>query len=231
VGQTSGMWSLPRVWRRERFIVWSPLVGDPARIWIASSQIAVRMLQFSYVDVRRRRSDSLRQRYPGMKRETDRDYGTRPCSLQASRRQSSRVAGSEHKIGQEGNRTRCSYGHCVMRGSRCLAGRRRVPGSDSGWRDCEHCVVVGGPWRAVCSLRCSRRSQGDAGLVEACVAAAVRSLFTLLRACSSVFCRLLIAPKGPPARQLARECLLAPAGCTLASLYFRGASPNGLAAG
>jgi hypothetical protein len=54
VGQTSGMWTLPRVWRRERFIVWSPLVGDPARIWIASRQIAVRMLQFSYVDVRRR---------------------------------------------------------------------------------------------------------------------------------------------------------------------------------
>lgn len=55
---TSGMWALPRVWRRERFIVQSPLVGDPARIWIASSQIAVRMLQISYVDVRRRRSDT-----------------------------------------------------------------------------------------------------------------------------------------------------------------------------
>jgi hypothetical protein len=65
VGQTSGMWALPRVWRRERFIVQCPLVGDAARIWIASSQIAVRMLQFSYVDVRRRRSDNLRQRQPG----------------------------------------------------------------------------------------------------------------------------------------------------------------------
>jgi hypothetical protein len=62
------MWALPRVWRRKRFIVYSPLVGDPARIWIASSQIAVRMLQFSYVDVRRRRSDRLRQRHPGCER-------------------------------------------------------------------------------------------------------------------------------------------------------------------
>jgi hypothetical protein len=38
VGQTSGMWALPRVWRRERFIVQCPLVGD---------------------------SDNLRQRQPG----------------------------------------------------------------------------------------------------------------------------------------------------------------------
>jgi hypothetical protein len=70
---TSGMWALPRVWRRKRFIVYSPLVGDPARIWIASSQIAVRMLQFSYVDVRRRRSDRLRQRHPGSEEDADGD--------------------------------------------------------------------------------------------------------------------------------------------------------------
>jgi hypothetical protein len=67
------MWALPRVWRRERFIVWSPLVGDPARIWIASSQIAAQMLQFSYVDVRRRRSDKLRQRHPGSEEDADGD--------------------------------------------------------------------------------------------------------------------------------------------------------------
>jgi hypothetical protein len=70
---TSGMWALPRVWRRERFIVQSPLVGDPARIWIASSQIAVQMLQFSYVYVRRRRSDNLRQRHPGSEQDADGD--------------------------------------------------------------------------------------------------------------------------------------------------------------
>jgi hypothetical protein len=60
-----------------------------------------------------------------------------------------------------------------------------------------------GPWRTVCSLRCSRRSQGNAGLVEACVAAAVGSLLTIAAcmhaAASSV--SFLIAPKGPPARQ------------------------------
>jgi hypothetical protein len=70
---TSGMWALPRVWRRKRFIVCSPLVGDPARIWIASSQIAAWMLPFSYVDVRRRRSDKLRQRHPGSEEDADGD--------------------------------------------------------------------------------------------------------------------------------------------------------------
>jgi hypothetical protein len=34
------------------------LVGDPVRIWIASSQIVRRMLEFSNSDLRRRRSDS-----------------------------------------------------------------------------------------------------------------------------------------------------------------------------
>jgi hypothetical protein len=45
--RTSGMWALPRVWRREKFIVQRPLVGGPVpvRIWIASSQIAVRINQ------------------------------------------------------------------------------------------------------------------------------------------------------------------------------------------
>lgn len=71
---TSGMWALPRVWRRKRFIVQSSLVGEHARIWIASSQIAARMLQFSYVDVRRRRSDRLRQRHPGSEQDAGRGF-------------------------------------------------------------------------------------------------------------------------------------------------------------
>lgn len=65
---------LPRVWRRERFIVQRPLVGDPVRIWIANSQIAARMLQFSNVDVRRRRSDTL-----DLEQKKDADGG-RPAS-------------------------------------------------------------------------------------------------------------------------------------------------------
>lgn len=45
--RTSGMRALPRVWRRKRFIVQRPLVGDGARIWIAHSPIAARLLECS----------------------------------------------------------------------------------------------------------------------------------------------------------------------------------------
>jgi hypothetical protein len=41
--RTSGMQTLPQVWRHERFIVSCALVGDPVDIWIASGQIAVRV--------------------------------------------------------------------------------------------------------------------------------------------------------------------------------------------
>jgi len=118
---TSGMWALPRVWRRKRFIVQRPLVGGPVRIWIANSQIAVRMLQFSYVDVRRRRSDDLRQRHPGSEEQRGRGLARNTLLSWQASRQRSRVAGSEHKIGQESDK--CSYGHCAMRGSGSLADR------------------------------------------------------------------------------------------------------------
>lgn len=129
---TSGMWALPRVWRRERFIVQRPLVGGPVRIWIASSQIAVRMLQFSYVDVRWIRSDDLRQRQPGSEDRFGRGLARNTLSSWQASRQRSRVAGSEHKIGQESDK--CSYGHCAKRGSGSLADRAWSPGSYAGWR-------------------------------------------------------------------------------------------------
>lgn len=99
VGQDVRNAALPLVWRHEWFIVEKPLVGDPVRIWIASSQIAAGLLEFSNGDVKvERRSDALKQRPPG-KRTGCRPGRTRmhPVHWQASRQPSS-VAGSEHKF-------------------------------------------------------------------------------------------------------------------------------------
>ena len=114
--RTSGMWALPRVWRRKRFIVQRALVGDPVRIWIAHRQIAVGCFNPATSTL-----GGGAQTPQTWNRRMRTGVGPqRPVHWQASRQPSS-GAGSEHKIGQECDK--CSDGRCAMPGSECLAAR------------------------------------------------------------------------------------------------------------
>ena len=101
------MWALPRMWRRKRFIVQCPLVGDPVRIWIANSQIAVGCFNSATSTLGGGAQTPETWNRGRMRTGVGPQH---PVHWQASR-QPSRGAGSEHKIGQE--RDKCSDGGVV----------------------------------------------------------------------------------------------------------------------
>jgi hypothetical protein len=91
------------------------LVDDPVRIWIASSQIVARMLEFSNCDVRRRRSDSIKQRSPGKRKDAD---GGGPADTLFTRKpHANRQEQPARSIKIDQDSDKCSDGRWVKCGS------------------------------------------------------------------------------------------------------------------